>query len=129
MHAALIEAHSRGEASNLGDVYHEMGYKLSNASYVIPDISVTHAGQAVQKYLGGAPAIAIEVISPSNTAEAIKLKTILYFRFGAREVWHVYPKTRDVEVHIAENSRTERHSLKTPLLPGFTLNIPEILGA
>ncbi len=52
----------------------------------------------------------------------------LYFRSGAREVWHVYPKTRDVVVHIAGNSRTEEESVRTPLVPGFTLNFPEILG-
>ena len=126
--SALLEAQARGEAAELGKAHHEMGYRLSNPSYVIPVVSVTHAGQAAEKYLGGAPAIAVEVISPSNTAEAIKVKTELYFQYGAREVWHVYPKTRDVVVHIAGNSRTEQESLRTPLLPGFTLNIREILG-
>ena len=55
--------------------------------------------QAVQKYLEGAPAIAVEIVSPGNTAEAMDLKTRLYFEFGARD-------------HPA-------------LLPGFALGVAE----
>lgn len=43
-----------------------MGYRLAD-SWVQPDVSVTNEGQTVGKYLEGAPAIAIEVVSPSNT--------------------------------------------------------------
>src|SRR4051794_21287821 len=67
--AALESAHSRGEGLELGSVYQEMGYKLSNHSYVQPDVSITHANQVTEDYLGGAPAIALEIISPSNTVE------------------------------------------------------------
>lgn len=127
--AALMGAHARGEASDLGEVYIEMGYKLASNAYVQPDVSVTHAGQAVEKYLGGAPAIAIEVVSPSNTAEALDSKTELYFQFGAREVWRLYPKTRHVVVHIAGSPQalTVRDSVRTPLLPGFELNVQDVL--
>src|SRR5437660_1385411 len=80
--AALNQAHSRGEAAELGDCYIEMGYRLSTDAYVQPDVSITHAGQTVQKYLQRAPAIAIEVISPSNTAREMDIKTKLYFQYG-----------------------------------------------
>jgi Uma2 family endonuclease len=127
---ALEAAHSRGEAGELGSVHHEMGYKLSRDGYVQPDVSITHAGQAVQKYLGGAPAIAIEIISPSNTAEEMDLKTKLYFEHGAREVWRFHPKTRHVTVHEPGKSRdvAEDEPLTTPPLPCLALNIREILG-
>jgi|SRR5215471_3956723 len=126
----LEAAHSRGEAAQLGSVHHEMGYKLSGDGYVQPDVSITHAGQAAQKYLGGAPAIAIEIISPSNTVEAMDLKTQLYFEHGAREVWRFHPKTRHVTVHEPGKSRDvgEDEPLTTPLLPSLALNIREILG-
>src|SRR5690349_16146728 len=48
--AALEAAQARGEALNLGEVFMEMGYKLSKKSYVQPDVSVTHAGQHEEKY-------------------------------------------------------------------------------
>ncbi len=63
--AAVKEAHARGEGAELGRVYQELGYKLGTGC-LQPDVSVTHAGQSVHKYLEGAPAIAIEVVSPSN---------------------------------------------------------------
>src|SRR5437899_1577125 len=58
--SALEQAHARGEAADLGVVYPETGYKLSNDTYVRPDVSVNHARQAESKFFEGAPAIAIE---------------------------------------------------------------------
>ena len=127
--AALEAAHARGEASELGDVYHEMGYQLAGEGYVQPDASITHAGQSVDEYFVGAPAIAIEVISPSNTVEEMELKTKLYFQFGAREVWRVHSRTRCIVVHLPGRSHevTEDETLTTPLLPGLALPVREIL--
>ncbi|HEV2448194.1 MAG TPA: Uma2 family endonuclease [Candidatus Sulfopaludibacter sp.] len=127
--AALDAAHTRGEAADLGSAYVEMGYRLTADAYVQPDVSVTHAGQAVAQYLGGAPAIAIEVISPSNTVEEMELKTKLYFQFGAREVWRVHPRTRCMVVHLPGRAHevAEEETLTTPLLPGMALAVREIL--
>jgi len=129
LYNALSGAHSRGEAADLGKVYIEMGYKLADG-WVQPDVSVTYASQTAGKYLEGAPAIAIEVVSPNNTAQDLDIKTELYFEFGAREVWRVYPKTRHVVVHVAGSSRvvTEHEAVTTPLLPGLALSVAEILG-
>src|SRR5271154_4759982 len=57
--AAVEEAQARGEAIRLGVTYYETGYKFPGHSYLIPDVSVTHAKQSEDKYLEGAPAIAI----------------------------------------------------------------------
>jgi Uma2 family endonuclease len=129
--AALDQAHARGDAAELGVAYVEMGYELSGDGYVQPDVSVTHSGQAVQKYLSGAPAIAVEVISPSNTVEEMDLKTQLYFEHGAREVWRVHRKARYVAVQTTGQPRQfgENDTLTTPLLPGFQLPVRELLGA
>lgn len=128
--AALEAAHARGEAGELGEVYHEIGYKLAGDGYVKPDVSVTHAGQLVEKHLGGAPAIAVEVVSPSNIAELLDTKIQLYFEFGAREVWLVYPKTKHVVVHLGGTARVvaEDQSVTTPLLPGLELSVREMLA-
>lgn len=130
LHAALEADHACGRAAELGRAYHEMGYKLSNRSYGQPDVSITHAGQAVSKYLGGAPAIAIEVISPSNTARQMELKTKLYFEYGAREVWTIYPEDRFVLLRFPGSLHevAENQSLTTPLLAGLSISVREILG-
>jgi Uma2 family endonuclease len=127
---ALVDAQSRGEAMDLGEAFFEMGYRLGERSWAIPDVSITHAGQSEGKYMEGAPAIAIEIVSPSNRADALDAKTELYFQHGAREVWHLYPKTRHFVIHVggASQVRVEPEAVTTPLLPGFSLSLKAILG-
>lgn len=127
LHAALTEAHKGGEAQALGGVYHEMGYHLGDG-WLQPDVSVTHPGQTAGKYLEGAPAIAIEVVSPGNTAEQMELKAGLYFQYGAREVWRVYPKSRHVVVQIGARAEVITENVTTPLLPDFRLSVAGILS-
>jgi Uma2 family endonuclease len=126
----LDRAHDVREASELGEVFHEMGYKLPDGSYVQPDVSVSHARQSEKKYFEGSPAIAIEVVSPSNSAEELDLKTELYLEFGAREVWRFYPRTRHVVVHLPDKVYVvkEDETLTTALLPGFALCVGDILS-
>ncbi len=116
--AALEAAHARGEAMELGEVFMEMGYKLTARSWLQPDVSISHAGQAEGKYIEGAPAIAIEIVSPDDRAEALDRKTDLYFEHGAREVWRLYPKTRTMVVHTGSPSEVhvEHESVATHLL-------------
>jgi Uma2 family endonuclease len=128
---ALESAHARGDAADLGDAFHETGYQLSRDVYVIPDVSVNHAAQEEGKYFQGSPAIAIEVISPSNSAEDLLRKTKVYFQFGAREVWQFYPNLRAVLVYTSPAQVSEvgeDDSLSTPLLPGFSLPIRDLLS-
>jgi Uma2 family endonuclease len=98
---------------------------------VQPDVSITHTGQTEGKYLGGAPAIAIDIVSPSNLAKHLDKKSDLYFKYGAREVWRIYPDTRRAYIHTGSTDqvRTEREAITTSLLPGFTLRLHEILPA
>jgi len=125
---AVASAHARGEAAELGEVFHETGYKLPGRAYVQPDVSVTHAAQAYAKYYNDAPAIAVEVISESNTAREMEKKVALYFRHGAREVWRVYRDPVQIVIHLPDDtSRTIRQgSLTTPLLPGFELRLADL---
>jgi Uma2 family endonuclease len=125
---AVAAAHVRGEAAELGEVHIEMGYRLPGSAYVQPDVSITHAAQEYAKYLNGSPAIAIEVVSESNTAEDMEKKVGLYFRYGAREVWRVYRDPVHIVVHLPDyTSRTIRQgSLTTPLLSGFELLLADL---
>jgi Uma2 family endonuclease len=121
---SLAAAHSRGEAGELARVRYEAGYKLPDNRYLQPDVSITHTGQTHEKYWSGAPAIAIEVVSDSNTGLQMEKKIELYFRHGAHEVWRVYRDPLHFVIHFADSSRTVwQGSLTTPLLPGFELPI------
>ena len=49
----------------------------------------------------GAPMLAVEVVSPGNTAKDTQLKMKQYLEAGALEVWLVYPDTRTIYVYSA----------------------------
>lgn len=49
----------------------------------------------------GAPDLAVEVLSPSNTPTEMNRKLAEYMRYGAGQVWLVDPETRTVAVHTA----------------------------
>ena len=79
-------------------VWIETGYQLSRG-WLQPDVSVTWPDQPIENdWLQGAPMLAVEVVSPSNTAEQIEKKTAAYLDEGAAEVWVIYPTTRRMTV-------------------------------
>jgi Uma2 family endonuclease len=90
----------------LGEVHIEAGFRLTSDTWLQPDVSFLRSSQIQSSdpggYYQGAPAIAIEIASDSNTAAQLDLKTELYFANGSSEVWVVYPKTRKVLVHRAD---------------------------
>ncbi len=49
----------------------------------------------------GAPMLAVEVVSPGNTAKDMQLEVEDYLEAGALEVWLVYPDTRTLYVYSA----------------------------
>lgn len=79
-----------------------------------------------------APDLAVEVVSPSNTAAEIREKVLEYLACGSRLVWVVDPATRSVSAY---RSRTEIRLLTegdvlegADVLPGFRLAITELFA-
>ncbi len=76
------------------------------------------------------PDLAIEVISPSNSADEVNQKIREYFKAGVRQVWVVYPASR--LVHIYETPKKSIILDITDeldggdLLPGFRLSLAEL---
>lgn len=58
-------------------------------------------GMLNRSVLEGAPDLAVEVLSPSNTALEMQRKVAEFLRAGARQVWIVDPDTRTVVAHVA----------------------------
>lgn len=76
-----------------------------------------------------APDLAVEVISPSNRAAAMKRKIRKYFESGAGEVWIVYPSTRSVDLHSAADeirTLTGDEVITSDTLPAFRLPVSDI---
>ena len=115
--------------SRFGEVFYEMGYLLLGAKLATAGRERDPRGPDDREIHEGAPAIAIEVISPSNTAKQIDAKTELYFECGALEVWRFFPKTRQVTIEVPGGVRVIAADgvITTPLLPGLALPRPRHL--
>ena len=99
-----------------------------------PDISVFIEPGSWENTPGnwsrGAPDVAIEVLSPSNTPAAMREKMRDYFDAGALRVWIADPKTCTVTIHRADRSKTifrDGERLEDPeVLPGFGLEVGDL---
>ena len=77
-----------------------------------------------------APDIALEVLSPSETAIDVNKKVLEYLDAGTREIWVVDQDNAEVFVYSNAQVRVFRRSgtLTSPLLPGFELAVAEIFA-
>lgn len=69
-----------------------------------PDVSFVRqprlpVGGLPTGYFPFAPDLAVEIVSPSDSAEEIQAKVSEYESAGVHQVWVVYPRTRTVVVH------------------------------
>ena len=117
----------------LGEVYISAGFKLPGDNFLKPDASFIRSSQIARTdpdgYFEGAPALAIEVASESNTAAQLDLKMELYFAHGAEEVWIVFPQTRRVRAHFPDcRSETLSDSLRSALFPGWSAPLAAIFA-
>jgi Uma2 family endonuclease len=80
----------------------------------------------------GAPDLAVEVISPSETYISIGEKLKDYVTNGVQVVWLVYPEAKCVEIHKpnveAVTLDTDAMLENADLLPGFTLNLHNLFA-
>jgi Uma2 family endonuclease len=51
-------------------------------------------------YIPFAPDLAVEIVSPTDTAEDIHEKVTDYLKYGTRLVWVYYPKSKTAVVHM-----------------------------
>ncbi len=76
------------------------------------------------------PELVVEVISPTDKAEDVMVKTENYFRGGVSTVWQIYPKSRFILAfndwtHVRVVSECEECVI--PQLSGFTFKLADIL--
>ncbi len=125
------------EANSLGEAFgSSAGYVLARDPDTVrePDVSFLCTerlkDQDLDAFLEGAPDLAVEVLSPSNTAAEMREKMDDYFGAGCRVLWIVDPLRKSVVVHRPDASPvilTEDDTLtEEDLLPGFSLVVREI---
>lgn len=125
----------------LGATFIETGFRLRRRpdSVRAPDVSFVQQDRlpsdpaARRRYFDGHPDLAIEVISPDDTAEEIAEKTQEYLAAGTVRVWVVNPRNRTVTVHrpggdahtySGDDVLSSDDAAFTE--PGFALPLPDI---
>lgn len=79
-------------------------------------------------YCRTAPDLAVEVISPHDTAYEVETKLAEWLAAGVSEVWIVVPHVRKVRIHHQGASGSvlgENDELTSPLVPGFSCRVVE----
>ena len=125
------------ETHDIGQVFDSStGFVLSRNPDTVraPDVSFVTSERLKQQdldaFLEGAPDIAVEVLSPSNTQAEMDERMLDFFEAGCRVVWIVDPLRRSIIIHRPDVSPVilaENDTLKEEeLLPGFSLVVREV---
>ncbi len=120
--------------NKLGRVYTgDTGFRLNDGTVRVPDVAFVRQ-ERIEALKGrgfakGAPDLAVEIFSPSDSVPQLMRKVKQYFAAGCHTVWIVYPDAR--EIHSLEASGSDRllrddDLVEAPeLLPGFSVPVAE----
>ncbi len=108
--------------------------KLSADDVVQPDVAVVcDRTQIRETHVEGAPALAIEVLSPSSHRHDRVRKLRLYARAGVREYWLVQPYPAIIEVlqltgehYQIAGAYTDMETLHSPAFPDLALDLATV---
>ena len=104
----------------------EIGFEVTEHDTFRPDVSVVRMERLAEegRVFKGAPEIAIEIVSPTDTVDKIREKITAYLENGASSVWIFY-RDGTVAVHTATGVRELKgdQPLEDPLLPGFSVPV------
>src|SRR5689334_12491410 len=105
------KAHSRLQTyltRMLYDIAHPLGYEVwveqrvrtrrDPARFRVPDVCVT-AGEPEEEIFTEPPFLCVEVLSPDDTAQELRIKIDEYLAWGVAYVWVVDPVSLEGEVH------------------------------
>jgi Uma2 family endonuclease len=83
-------------------------------------------------FFEGAPDLVVEVMSPGDTDEEVRMKVLDYLNAGTRLIWIVSPRTQTVTVYQSLSEikvLTREETLDGgDVLPGLTIAVSEIFG-
>ena len=111
---------------------------FSDSNVLQPDVlfvTSEHLTRIEHNFVRSAPDIVVEVSSPSTRRLELVRKHEIYERFGVGEYWYVDLDADRVEIYMRSGDRFalpvmlgRQDILESPLLPGFSLSVDELLG-
>jgi Uma2 family endonuclease len=122
-----VESHQLGRLTGA-----DGGYRVSGERY-IPDVAFISKERQPESshdaYNPNPPDLAVEVLSPSDKGDEMRIKIANYLAAGT-VVWVVEPETKTVEVYTpgqkAEILRLDDTLDGGGVLPGFTLAVKDV---
>ena len=135
--ASRLSVYVRNQS--LGRVTGEVGFLLSRNPDTVraPDIAFVSNEQLARcgfpaAYFPEAPALAVEVVSPGDTAEEVDSKIRCWLAAGTKLAWVVYPGGRTVTVYRSLNDihvLTEKDKLTgNSVVPGFECAVADLFS-
>ena len=113
----------------------DVGYRLDEHTVRCPDISFVPESRIKAEgipagFFPGAPDLAVEVFSPTDSKSDLFKKIQEYFRAGTRLVWALFPAIKQVYVYHGPKKVTILGAGDTldgeDLLPGFSIAVEKI---
>ncbi len=130
----LGEAIFRAGLGELADG--QTGFRVTSGDLFCPDIAFVAKDRVAEHekkgstFFEGAPDLAVEVVSPSDTIGALEEKLAQFFAGGMRLAWIVHRRTRTVHVYRSPAQQkilTESDHLDgDEVVPGFRLAVAAI---
>jgi Uma2 family endonuclease len=125
------------DRNHLGKIYDSStGFRLAADVLLSPDVSFVSNARlkkiliAPDKFLLGAPDLAVEVLSPSDRLQQVHRKLDRYFEHGLRLVWWVDWAKEQVHIYTPDsvNALTRPNDVLTGggVLPGFKCRLSRI---
>jgi Uma2 family endonuclease len=118
----------------IGEAFGEIDCRITDDTVRKPDVSVFLGERLKQIDLDRIPApfapdIAVEVLSPSESAVEVRRKVRDYLRAGGKEVWLLDHANDEVLVHTNTGIRVLQGTdvLESPLLPGFSAAVADLV--
>ncbi len=115
-----------------GSLISEVGMKLQNENFRIPDLAYFTAEQCVAAAKGDypIPQLAIEFLSKNEGAEDVADKIDDYFSSGVKMVWYIYPKTEMIYVYTSPKEikvyQGDDICSASPVIPDFQFPTKDI---
>jgi Uma2 family endonuclease len=124
----------------LGKLYYApLDVFLSEHDIVVPDLVYVRRerlGILEERFLRGAPDLAVEVLSPSTRQRDLRVKRLAYRKFGFGEYWIIDPVAETIAVFRGEGDWNEPvlrltrasgpQAFTSPLFPGLVLTLDQV---
>jgi Uma2 family endonuclease len=119
----------------IGKAYGEIDCQISDDTVRRPDLSIFLGAERLKQIdqdralVPFAPDIAVEVLSPSESAMDVRRKVRDYLSGGSKEVWLLDHANGEVLVQTVGGIRIlqETDILESPLLPGFSVAVADLV--